>query len=91
MKISFDIDCTPDEARAFLGLPDLAPLHAAYLDRMKGLISDGLTQADWERLARAWAPGIAGSMEQWQKLFMTGLGSAAGPGAGSGQGNPPKG
>jgi hypothetical protein len=89
MKISFDIDCTPEEARAFLGLPDLAPLHAAYLDRMKGLISDGLTPADWEKLARAWAPGISGGIEQWQKLFMAGMG--AGMGAGSAQGKSPKG
>jgi hypothetical protein len=28
MKITIDIDCTPGEARAFLGLPDVAPLQA---------------------------------------------------------------
>ena len=26
MKISIDIDCTPEEARAFLGLPDVKPM-----------------------------------------------------------------
>ena len=27
MKVKIDIDCTPEEARAFFGLPDLGPLH----------------------------------------------------------------
>jgi Family of unknown function (DUF6489) len=78
MKISFDIDCTPEEARAFFGLPDLQPLHDVYLDRMKATITDGITPADWERMMRNWAPGIAGSFEQWQKLFMAGLTGGAG-------------
>jgi hypothetical protein len=31
MKVTIDIDCTPDEARRFLGLPDVAPMQAALL------------------------------------------------------------
>ena len=26
MKVNVEIDCTPEEARAFFGLPDVAPL-----------------------------------------------------------------
>jgi hypothetical protein len=77
MKISFDIECTPQEARAFFGLPDLQPLHDVYLDRMKATMTDGINPADWEKLMRTWAPGIAGSYEQWQKLFMPGLNGGA--------------
>ncbi len=78
MKISFDIDCTPQEARTFFGLPDLQPLHDVYLDRMKAAMTDGITPADWERLMRTWAPGIAGGFEQWQKLFTAGMTAATG-------------
>ena len=28
MKVTVDVDCTPEEARRFLGLPDLTPVHA---------------------------------------------------------------
>ncbi|MEI6484741.1 MAG: DUF6489 family protein [Sphingomonadales bacterium] len=77
MKISFDIECTPQEARAFFGLPDLEPVHALYLDRMKTAITEGVTPADWEKMIRTWAPGIAGGFEQWQKLMMAGLTAAA--------------
>ena len=26
MKITMNVDCTPEEARAFLGLPDVKPM-----------------------------------------------------------------
>jgi hypothetical protein len=72
MKISFDIDCTPAEARAFLGLPDLSPLHDLYLERMKGFITEGLTPSDFERLARTWMPGMTEGLEQWRNVFFSG-------------------
>lgn len=69
MKITFDIDCTPQEARAFLGLPDLAPLHDIYLDKMKDFVSEGIGPADFERLARTWMPGMTESLETWRQAF----------------------
>lgn len=78
MKINFTIDCTPEEARTFFGLPDLQPLHDVYLDRMKTAMTEGISAADWQRMMQNWAPGIAGGFEQWQKLMMAGLGAAAG-------------
>src|SRR6516164_5311770 len=35
MKFKIDIDCTPEEARAFLGLPDVKPLQEALLPDVK--------------------------------------------------------
>ena len=40
MKVKIDIDCTPEEARRFLGLPDLTPVHDLYLDKMKELCAE---------------------------------------------------
>jgi len=34
MKVTIDIDCTPAEARAFFGLPDVQPLQTAVMDRL---------------------------------------------------------
>jgi len=28
MKVHIEMDMTPEEARAFMGLPDVAPIHA---------------------------------------------------------------
>lgn len=43
MQIKITIDCTPQEAREFLGLPDVSPLHDIYLDRMKEMMEKGIT------------------------------------------------
>ncbi len=43
MKVHVEIDCTPEEARAFLGLPDVSKANAVYVDTvtkaMKGVTS----------------------------------------------------
>lgn len=31
MQFNVNVDCTPEEARAFLGLPDLSPIHQHYI------------------------------------------------------------
>lgn len=73
MKVNFVIECTPEEARAFFGLPDLAPVHALYIDRLKATVSEGVTPADFEKMTRAWMPCIADGFEQWQKLFLSAM------------------
>ncbi len=34
MKVHIEIDCTPDEARTFMGLPDVGKANAVYVDMM---------------------------------------------------------
>ena len=43
MKVSFDIECTPEEARTFFGLPDLSSVHELYVDKLKSTITEGVT------------------------------------------------
>ena len=69
MKVTFDIECTPAEARAFFGLPDLTPVHAVYIERLKTTIAEGVSPADMEKLTRTWMPGVVDGFEQWQKIF----------------------
>jgi len=69
LQVNVTIDCTPQEARSFLGLPDLSPLHDVYLDKMKAFATDGVKSEDLERLYRAWGSGLSEGVEQWQRLF----------------------
>ncbi|MFC3175096.1 DUF6489 family protein [Novosphingobium bradum] len=32
MKVNVEVDCTPEEARRFLGLPDVSKANEAYVD-----------------------------------------------------------
>lgn len=69
MKVTINIDCSPEEARAFMGLPDLSSVHAVYVERMEALVRDGLTPADVERAMRNWLPGMTQGLEQWQQAI----------------------
>jgi hypothetical protein len=58
MKITINVDCTPAEAREFLGLPDLRPLQAAWLAEVeKRLIAD-VQKFSPEGIAQGWLSGV---------------------------------
>lgn len=76
MKFEVEIEATPAEARSFLGLPDLTPLHEAWVERMKAFTMEGPTADDWQRLMRTWTSGVPGmteSVEAWQKLMLSAI------------------
>ena len=79
MKISVDVDCTPEEARAFLGLPDVQPMQAALMAELEKRMRAGMDQMDPETMIRTWLPvGIQG-FEQLQKMFWNQLAGGAKP------------
>ena len=69
MKISVDIDCTPEEARRFLGLPDLTPVHQAYVERMTKAVAEGVSADAFVELARQWGPMSEAGMQMWKTMF----------------------
>ncbi|MBW7946704.1 MAG: hypothetical protein H3C60_09780 [Sphingomonadaceae bacterium] len=69
MKVNIEIDCTPEEARAFMGLPDVRALHDLYIDRMTSLMKDGITAGDVERLMSNWLPSAASGIGEVQKAM----------------------
>ena len=92
MKIKIDIDCTPQEARAFMGLPEVAPLQDVMMKELEKRLKDGLKSMDPEVLMKAWMPGglggaLGGGLQGWeevQRQFWSQMGKAARGGAGSG-------
>jgi hypothetical protein len=78
MKITIDVDCTPEEARAFLGLPDVAPMQDAVLARVQERLLDGLTAMEPEALFKVWLPAGLQGWEQMQKQFWSQMAGAAG-------------
>ena len=80
MKIEVEVEATPQEARAFLGLPDLTPLHEAWVERMKQFTMEGPSADDWQKLMKSWTSGLPGmndGMEAWQKLMLSAMTPAA--------------
>jgi hypothetical protein len=69
MKITVDVDCTPEEARRFMGLPDMAPIHDAYTDKLKKVIDEGVTPDMLEGMMRSWMPMGEAGMNMWRSMF----------------------
>ena len=59
MKVKIDIDCTPEEARTFFGLPDLGPLQQEMLKAMQERMKSAMGAMDPEVIMKAWMPGGA--------------------------------
>ena len=70
MKITIEIDCTPEEARRFMGLPDLAPLHEHYVGMLKKSLEQNTLGPDAiDTMMKSWAPMGEASTAMWRSLF----------------------
>lgn len=76
MKVRIDIDCTPLEARAFFGLPDVAPMQATVLKDMEERMRAALSAMDPEAMLKTWFPGGLQGWEQLQRAFWSQLSGA---------------
>ncbi len=54
MKINLEIDCTPNEAREFFGLPDLRPMQAAVLARIEAQLLEAASSFSPEGVLKLW-------------------------------------
>ena len=70
MKMTIEIDCTPDEARSFMGLPDVKPMQAAVLGRMEKQMLDGITAVSPEAVLKSWMGLMPPGTEQMRDAFM---------------------
>lgn len=77
MKINVDVDCTPVEARTFLGLPDLTPVHEAYVEQVRRALSEGITPDMIETMIRNWSPLGDTGMGMWRQMFERMSGTSA--------------
>ena len=78
MKMHVELDMTPEEARAMMGLPDVAPLQKQMLEDMRARMGKAMEAGDMEGLMRAWMPlGGAEAFTQFQKFLWDSAGMVA--------------
>ncbi len=80
MKIRIEVDCTPQEARAFIGLPDVEPLQKKIMSEMEERMKRAMNAGDMETLFKAWMPGGAAAgargFEDMGEMFRSAFSSA---------------
>lgn len=76
MKINFDIECTPEEARAFLGLPDVKPMQENMMAEVEERMKANLSSMDPETMIQTWMPAGVQGFDQMQKMFWAQMGKS---------------
>ncbi len=69
MKMTIEIDCTPQEARTFLGLPDVSGLNDKLVEEMQKRMEANINMLSPEELMKNWAAFGAGAQESFRKLM----------------------
>ncbi len=69
MKVTVDVDCTPEEARRFLGLPDMSSVHEVYLEKMRKTIEEGVSPDMLDKMMSSWMPMGEAGMNMWRNMF----------------------
>ena len=69
MKLNIEIDCTPAEARAFLGLPDVTPLNDHLVAEMKKRMDANMSAMQPEELMKTWTSFGMAAQDQFRQLM----------------------
>lgn len=77
MKVTINIDCTPEEARQFMGLPDVQPLQQAMMKQMEARMTAEVERFSPENLMKTWFSAMPQNAD-WMRDVMGGLFSAGG-------------
>jgi len=78
LKVNVEIDCTPAEARAFLGLPDVTTLNAHVVEEMTKRLDANIGMAAPEELVKSWMAFGGQASEQFLKMMSAAAGGKAG-------------
>jgi hypothetical protein len=75
MKVHIEMDMTPEEARAFMGLPNIAPMQKQMMEEMQVRMRTAFDAGDPDAMMKAWSPFFgqtgagADAFGQFQKLM----------------------
>jgi len=69
MKVTVNVECTPEEARAFMGLPDVQPMQAALMKDLEDRLRANIQAMNPEAMVNTWLPASMQNADQLQKMF----------------------
>ncbi|HOB12689.1 MAG TPA: DUF6489 family protein [Novosphingobium sp.] len=80
MKVHVEIDCTPEEARTFLGLPDVSKANSVYVDVISKAMKGAGSIDQVQEFAKNMAPMGQVGLKMFQQFMESGSAFAAGAG-----------
>lgn len=85
MKVTINVECTPEEARTFLGLPDVAPLQQEMMDGLRGQMDKAAQAMNPEQVMKTIFPAGTDGIADMQKTFWSAMTGAGASSSGSGK------
>ena len=78
MKMNITVECTPEEARAFLGLPDVSPINETLVASVKQRIEQNVELVSPEFYLKQWSSMGGQATDSFMQLMGAGARAAAG-------------
>jgi hypothetical protein len=69
MKFKINIECSPQEARDFFGLPNVEKLNETIMVMVQDQMTSQIANMDPETLMKTWMPGGVNVFEKMQEQF----------------------
>lgn len=79
MKITIEVDCTPEEARSFMGLPDVSAANSMYVENITKAMRGVSNPEQLQQYAAALAPMGQLGLKLFQSFVEGGMKAATGP------------
>ncbi|TRD11362.1 hypothetical protein FGU71_05515 [Erythrobacter insulae] len=73
MKVNIEIDCTPEEARSFMGLPDVSQANSVYVENITKAMKGVSNPAQLQEYAMALAPMGQAGLKMFQNFVEGGM------------------
>jgi hypothetical protein len=74
MKFTVNVECTPEEARRFVGLPDVTPLNEMLVSEMTTRAQENLKLMAPDAMMRSWMAYGGQAQDAFLKLMSTAAG-----------------
>lgn len=87
MKVNVEVDCTPEEARRFLGLPDVSKANEVYVDAVAKAMQGVGSFDQLQEYAKQLAPMGQIGLKFFEQIMQGGAAMAAGAGRPSRKGS----
>ena len=78
MKLNITVECTPEEARAFLGLPDLTPVNELLVNSVKQRIEQNIEMVSPEFYLKQWYSMGGQATDSFMQMMTAGARAASG-------------
>lgn len=79
MKFTVNVECSPEEARRFMGLPDVTPINDKLVEEMGKRMEKNLQLMSGEAMMNSWMAVGTQAQDAFVKLMTAGVGGATAP------------